>query len=197
MDSLDNILKLLDISNEVKISILIAVFFTSIVFQGVYSTGNLDSSEEMGEFNQADVKFLSMMSTHHEQAIEMANLAPERTENERVLEIAENISQFQHQEIHTMQSWLNQSGLERPERTVKMAGMASSEEIQKLENSEDRDFDLLFTRLMIDHHVGGIQMAESVVQNGRSERIEDIAQNMVEAQQKEVNMMKEWRNEWS
>lgn len=77
-----------------------------------------------------------------------------------------------------------------------MAGMASQQEMSRLRRVEGREFDLLFSELMIEHHEGGIQMARAEVQNGRSDKVRELAQGMVNVQQVEVEKMEAWRTEW-
>lgn len=182
---------------ELLLSSLIGLVFLAAIFQGLEIVDNNETNDQEAEFNRADLMFMNMMIIHHDQAIEMAELAPELTGNQNILELAENISEAQRSENEKMATWLRDSGFRRPREGHRMAGMASSYDMQRLENSEDREFDMLFSELMITHHRGGIQMARAVVENGRSQKVEEIAQTMIRAQQEEVNLMEEWRNEWT
>jgi uncharacterized protein (DUF305 family) len=49
---------------------------------------------------------------------------------------------------------------------------------------------------MIEHHEGGIEMARAEVQNGKSEKVVELAQRMIEVQQEEVEKMETWRKGW-
>lgn len=178
------------------LSLLLTVAFLAIVFQGV-ELPESESTQPEAELNRADLMFMNMMIIHHDQAIEMAELAPERTENQNILELAENISEAQQSENKKMASWLSEAGFRRPTNGHRMAGMATSGDMERLKYSENREFDILFSELMIEHHLGGVQMARSVVENGRSGKVEGIAQTMVRVQQEEISKMEKWRNEWS
>jgi uncharacterized protein (DUF305 family) len=59
-----------------------------------------------GNANAADVMFAQMMIPHHEQAVVMADLAPDRASDSQVLALASEIKQAQAPEIDLMQSWL-------------------------------------------------------------------------------------------
>ena len=77
--------------------------------------GILISSEDASQiadssFTQADVQFMKAMIPHHEQALVMSKMAPERTNNEEVLEIAGRIEKSQADEIEFMKSWLTERG---------------------------------------------------------------------------------------
>lgn len=170
--------------------VVMAVVATAVFFSGAPGfPGDGDT-----RFNRADVMFMTMMIPHHEQAIEMAEMAPERTDNEKILALSENISTAQRQENRQMTEWLEEAGYSTSGRTMRMAGMATPQEMEELEQSRGEEFDRLFAELMIEHHEGGIHMANMVIQNGKSERVSDLAQGMVETQRKEINQMKEWRN---
>ena len=59
-----------------------------------------------GDHNQADVMFAQMMIPHHEQAIEMAQLAASRASNADVKTLAAQIQAAQQPEIDEMTGWL-------------------------------------------------------------------------------------------
>ena len=57
-------------------------------------------------YTVADVKFLQGMIVHHQQAIVMSSLAPKRTNNKTILDLASRIDVSQEDEINFMVSWL-------------------------------------------------------------------------------------------
>lgn len=166
----------------------------------VFLSGSLNSQPgqqtEEDSFNRADIMFMNMMIIHHDQAIEMAELAPNRTDNENILELSENISKAQRAENEQMANWLRELGYQRPRDGHRMAGMASQEQMYRLRNSEGREFDRLFSELMITHHRGGIEMAQSFSQRGSHTELIEMEKQMIETQQKEIEMMQEWRSDW-
>jgi uncharacterized protein (DUF305 family) len=183
-------------ANRTKILIAFGILaiLGLIVANNTYDgNGSVGSSE----FNRADVMFMNMMIIHHDQAIEMAELAPKRTDNENILELSRNISEAQKAENEQMAEWLRELGYQRPVRGHIMAGMASQEQMQRLENSSGREFDRLFSELMITHHRGGIQMAQSFSQRGRNSELIEMEKGMVRAQTEEIGKMQEWRSNWT
>lgn len=177
------------------------IAFLAVLALLVFVGGNFlhedNSSADSPKFNRADVMFMNMMIIHHDQAIEIAELAENRTDNENILELSENISEAQRAENEQMAEWLRELGYQRPRDGHRMAGMASQEQMQQLRNSEGREFDQLFSELMITHHRGGIQMAESFSQRGSYPELIEMEEQMVEAQQKEIEMMRDWQDGWS
>lgn len=155
------------------------------------------SNTDSGDFNDADTMFMSMMIVHHDQAIEMAELAENRTDNENILELAENISQAQTQENRQMAEWLRELGYGRPENGHRMAGMASEQNMTRLEESNGSEFDQLFAELMITHHRGGVLMAQSFVDRGLNPELKEMEKDMIEAQKREIELMNDWRKNWS
>ena len=104
-------------------------------------------------YNSYDVRFLQMMIIHHEQALVMSRLAPLRTNSKNILDLAGRIETSQEDEMLFMKSWLKERGesinYKHDHRTMKMAGMASPEEIHELKNTNSVEFDRFFLELMI------------------------------------------------
>ncbi|WP_340559442.1 DUF305 domain-containing protein [Streptomyces sp. GSL17-111] len=64
------------------------------------------TEQEAEQHNAADVAFAQEMIPHHRQAIEMAELAPERAGSPEVRALAAEIEEAQAPEIETMSGWL-------------------------------------------------------------------------------------------
>jgi uncharacterized protein (DUF305 family) len=68
-------------------------------------------------FNDADVEFATNMIPHHQQAIEMAEVAKDRAQDQQVKNLAAGIEAAQQPEIDTMSAWLLAWGEPVPEVT--------------------------------------------------------------------------------
>ena len=169
------------------------VFVIFLIYAGISA---VPPQSDNSDFNRPDLMFMNMMIIHHNQAIEMSEMAENRTENSNILRLSENISEAQKEENRKMADWLKEVGHNPPARGHRMAGMASEQEMEELRQSEGQEFDLLFSELMIRHHEGGIQMARAEVQNGRSEKVTELADLMIKVQQEEIDKMETWRNDW-
>lgn len=152
------------------------------------------SPSESSEFNRNDLMFMNMMIVHHDQAIEMAEMAENRTDNEKVLQLARNISEAQRAENQQMTEWMQKMGYE-PGAHHRMAGMASPQEMDALEDSEGAEFDRLFAELMIEHHKGGIDMARNFREVGKHSELRQMQTQMIETQQKEIEKMQKWQEQ--
>jgi len=188
-------MKLSDHDKKIVFGGIAVLILASVAAFGMLGMPN-QPQNQISEFNRADLMFMNMMIIHHDQAIEMAELAENRTDNENILALSQNISEAQTEENQKMSEWLREAGFNRPTRGHRMAGMATQQEMDELRQSEGREFDLLFSELMIEHHEGGVQMAGAEVQNGKSEKVVELAQVMIDVQQREIEKMKDWREEW-
>ena len=120
-----------------------------------------------------DVSFMQNMIPHHAQAVEMGILVEDRTNNEKIIEIAGRIQKSQADEIAFMEGWLRERGeaIESPHHMHmdhSMMGMATPEQMQQLADSEGVDFDRLFLQLMIPHHEGAVRMVEDLLDQAGS-----------------------------
>ncbi|MBE9079786.1 DUF305 domain-containing protein [Romeria aff. gracilis LEGE 07310] len=61
---------------------------------------------------------------------------------------------------------------------------------------KDAEFDLRFIDGMILHHQGAIAMAEAVLQNSQRDEMRQLAQEVIAAQQSEIDQMQQWRQDW-
>ena len=57
-------------------------------------------------------------------------------------------------------------------------------------------FDKAFIEMMIDHHQGAVDMANQAKQNSKHTEIKQMADDIISAQTKEINMMNEWYRTW-
>ena len=57
-------------------------------------------------------------------------------------------------------------------------------------------FDRAFMDAMIPHHQSAISMARIASEKGDILEIKELAENIVSAQQREIEQMKHWREEW-
>jgi len=123
-------------------------------------------------YTEADVLFMQDMIPHHHQAIVMSRLVAERTDSPDLIEVAGRIEKSQADEIEFMKGWLAERGESVPDPSAhdamhishEMAGMASPEDMARLEAAEGEAFDRLFLELMIEHHKGALTMVEDLLE---------------------------------
>ncbi|MEV0819873.1 DUF305 domain-containing protein [Nonomuraea rubra] len=150
------------------------------------------SAQPSAAFNDADVMFAQMMIPHHEQAVEMADLASTRAADPEVKELAATIKAAQDPEIQTMKGWLTEWGKAAPEGGMghDMPGVMSEEEMAKLEAAKGKEFDKLFAEQMIAHHNGAIEMARTEQSGGSNPQAKELAKTIETTQQAEVEQLR-------
>ena len=67
--------------------------------------GMMMDPQSLAKENPFDEAFIDAMIPHHQSAIDMAEVANEKSENPRVKELAQNITSAQKREIEQMQEW--------------------------------------------------------------------------------------------
>jgi uncharacterized protein (DUF305 family) len=67
--------------------------------------GMMMDPQSLAEENPFDEAFIDAMIPHHQSAIEMAEVANEKSKNPRIKELAQNITSAQKREIEQMKGW--------------------------------------------------------------------------------------------
>lgn len=170
-----------------------------LVLTGCANNDDADTSEA---HNDADVEFAQQMIPHHEQAVEMAQLAETRADSPEVKDLAADIEAAQDPEIQTMTGWLQSWGEDVPEESMSgmdaddmsaddMSGMMSEEEMSGLEGASGAGFDRRFLTMMIEHHEQAVEMAKTEQADGEYQPAIELAEDIESAQTAEVATMRE------
>jgi uncharacterized protein (DUF305 family) len=143
----------------------------------------------------AETTFLRDMSAHHEQAVRMAVLIRDRTEDPELRTVATDIILTQQSQLGMMRGWLGEWGVPAAGTEPPMGGMgesmgmASSRDVNALATLPASEAEVSFLRLMIRHHQGGVHMAEDALAEMSHEGSRRLAQSIVNAQQSEIDLM--------
>ena len=76
-----------------------------------------------------------------------------------------------------------------------MGGMMRSM-MSGLSGKTGDDFDKAFLSEMIVHHQGAVEMAKEVLAKSKRPELIKLANDIITAQTKEIDMMKGWQNTW-
>jgi uncharacterized protein (DUF305 family) len=171
---------------------------------GTQSSAPAPAPAAQAGHNQQDSTFAQEMIAHHTQAIDMAKLAPSRSTNPKVLDLASRIEKAQGPEIQQMQGWLTQwnaaagpssssmPGMDHgsvPSSPSSMPGMMAGTDMTKLQQAKGAAFDKMFLEMMIQHHQGAIDMSKTELASGSNPDAKTLAQNIIDAQQSEITEM--------
>jgi uncharacterized protein (DUF305 family) len=149
------------------------------------------------ELNEADVEFAKGMIVHHEQAIEMAEIAldPNVGASAPVVDLASRVKAAQDPEVELMTGWLTAAGesvsMDNSDGhdMSSMEGMMSVEQMDALATMTGPDFDVMWLKMMIEHHQGAISQSETVKAEGSNPDVLGLADRIITAQQAEIAEM--------
>lgn len=147
--------------------------------------------------NDADIEFAQGMIAHHEQAVEMAEIAldPNRQAGAEVLDLATRIQAAQEPEIEQMTAWLTAAGesitmdMSEGHDMSSMEGMMTAEQMDALAVATGTEFDTMWLEMMIAHHEGAISQSQTVKANGSNPDVLALADQIIAAQQGEIAEM--------
>lgn len=155
-------------------------------------------------FNSADVAFATDMIPHHAQAIQMVNMTMGHDLDPKVQQLANDIRAAQAPEVEQMVDWLTAWDKKVPRTAIDhgnahseggtemhhdMPGMMSPGEISALESAGDAEFQQMWLEMMIEHHQGAIEMAQTEQENGVFAPAIKLAEEIETAQQQEIDTM--------
>jgi len=149
------------------------------------------SSEASGDLSGDDVMFLQMMIPHHQQAIDMSDLALTKSSDSELLALAKDIRDGQGAEIVKMKAWLDKAGEDLdPGHSMghDMGGMLSDSELAALKAATEKSFDLLWLKGMTGHHDGAIDMA-AMIEDADNDEIKSFGQAIVTSQSAQNKQM--------
>ena len=156
----------------------------------------------------ADIAFAQLMIPHHEQAVEMADmaLAPQANASPQVKDMATQIKAAQAPEVEQMQGWLQEwgapsqmasastdaaGGMEGMDMGgVTENGMMTAQQMAALSKTSGAAFDQQWTQMMIAHHEGAITMAEQVKADSQNAQVIALADAIIQSQTAEMIVMK-------
>jgi uncharacterized protein (DUF305 family) len=187
-----------------RVRLVLAGLAAVVVLVLTYAAGVLSADLFAPGENSPEAGFARDMSLHHAQAVEMGMLAYQRATNADVRHEGYDIALQQQAQIGQMKTWLDNWHVSRsgtgppmawmPEGTRalgpgnRMPGMASDDELARLNTLTGKDFDILFCQLMIRHHLGGIHMADGILDQSHNSDVRALAESIKAGQEKEITI---------
>ena len=167
---------------------------SSVASSTVASTGGTAGTVAL---NAADIEFAQGMIAHHEQAIDMAEIAldPNIGASPAVIDLATRIKGAQDPEVELMTGWLTAAGEPIAMDTSEghdmssMEGMMSAEQMDAMAAMTGADFDQIWLQMMIAHHEGAVSQSQTVKANGSNADVLALADQIITAQQAEITEM--------
>lgn len=150
--------------------------------------------------DSAEAGFARDMAAHHAQAVNLAQLEYDRTNDPEVRQMTLDILLTQQAQIGQMRGWLSVWGLPAASAnpsmlwmgmltSSSMPGMATPQDINRLRQIQGLEADGLFLQLMIPHHRGGVEMANAILERTQLPEVRALAQSIVDSQMSEIALM--------
>lgn len=177
---------------------------------------NRSHSPQRPIMGQVDRHFIERMIPHHEEALEMAQLASSRAKHSEIKRLAASIIQDQTREINQMRTWYkawygtnvpavssgmgrmgNRSGMmgnHSDRMGMHQSGMSMEMDLQALKNAPD--FDREFIRQMVPHHQMAVHMAQMLLNRTNRPDMRNLAQSIIKSQMAEITQMQQWNQAW-
>lgn len=157
---------------------------------GMHDSHSMGQSSDNTKYTGADIMFLQMMIPHHQQAVDISNLALKSSTDPELLALAKTIIAAQTSEIAQMKSWLADAGAsEDPGHAMDgMGGMLDDSELSALAAAKGKKFDVLWLKGMIGHHDGAIHMTQMIADASNPD-IKSFGENVVKDQSAQIDQM--------
>lgn len=192
-----------------SITLAVAAAFT-LAACGSNEPSTSSTSSSSSDFNDADASFAQSMIPHHQQAVQMAEMAKTHASTPEVKELADAIAAAQAPEIDAMTGWLESWGEEVPASdmgmegdtggmdhdmdsmgSMDMPGMMGEDEMKDLDSAVGATFDRMWLTMMIKHHEGAIEMARTEQAQGQNTDAVALAKKIETDQTAEIAEMKD------
>lgn len=153
-----------------------------------------------------DAHFIEQMIPHHEDAITMAGLALQKAQHPEIKQLAQDINRTQGEEIQKMKDWYKawygkdvpdlfaSAGHGMGSGRMHMGMMGDATDMERLKIAAD--FDKAFIEEMIPHHQMAVMMAQMLERTTNRSEMKQLAKDIIEAQTREINAMRDWYREW-
>ena len=179
---------------------------------GSSSSPSSSSSVTDDDFNDADVTFASQMIVHHASAVHMAKMVDDKEVSPETAQLADAIEAAQTPEIEQMSAWLEAWGEPVPDvgdmmsgmdgmdmgdmdmgdmdmGDMDMPGMMSEDEMSALDDAEGAEFETMWLEMMVEHHQGAVEMAQTEQTDGQHQPAIDLAEQIETSQTAEIEQM--------
>jgi uncharacterized protein (DUF305 family) len=177
----------------------------ALVFLGVAAGYAWFGRTDVPDRDSVDASFLQDMRYHHDQAVAMALMfreKPAEGQDPALRQVAGEVLLGQQLEngymVRMLAGWgrseANESGealrwMGMPVALEHMPGLASREDMKRLQAATGREADVLFATLLRAHHEGGLHLAEEAARRAGTPEVRRLADGMHDAQRDEIGML--------
>jgi uncharacterized protein (DUF305 family) len=175
-------------------ALVLAIVLVLVVGMSSYQkTQNTKKSDRASAV--AEQQFMEQMTSHHMDAIQMAQMAQDKAKNKQVKSLSAGIITAQNKEVTEMKSWYKQwYGKDMPEMATMPGMMMDGMDMGKL--SSAKDFDDEFVSQMIPHHQKAVQMAKDILPKAKHSELKNMANDVITSQTMEIQEMQQLQKEF-
>ncbi|UYZ61345.1 DUF305 domain-containing protein [Hymenobacter latericus] len=149
-----------------------------------------------------DHDFAHHMLEHHKGAVVMADLQLRDGKDATMRQLAEKIKADQQREIAALEAAATRLDNaptnyqpNDPNDPFSSKMKASMDGMMKNMPRPVADPDMNFNMLMTVHHQSAVDMAKAELAHGKDTKLKEMAQQMIDAQEKEIQQLKDWHNQ--
>lgn len=177
----------------------VACSFAAIAFIVTSASKGTVYAQQMGDMPY-DLHYIDMTIMHHEEGIEMAQLAVSKATSAGVKAFAQKTAADQQKDIEELQRYRNQWYTGKPlmDRAMMESMMKSMHPEMNMDMEETRrklraaggaSFDRLFLDTMTHHHMMAIDMSKDATTKAEHAELKEFARKAVDKQQAEIAEM--------
>ena len=167
------------------------------VFLAVFSNGiavapatAITHAKTLKNLGMNEIMFAQGMAPHHQQAIDMSNIALKNSSSPEVKKLAKAIISAQGKEMAQLKYWLTATkSSSTMDHDMGMGGMLPDSAVTALKKLRGSNFDTAFLQAMITHHEGALEMV-SMLEGTKNSEAKKIASDIQKGQSSEIALMK-------
>jgi len=170
-----------------KTVFLLAIISLSFSSQSATASSHASILKNLG---MNEIMFAQGMIPHHQQAMDLSNMAVKNSASPEVKKLAKGIIAAQGKEMGQLTYWLTASKSSMTmEHDMGMNGMLSKSDLITLKKLKGSKFDTAFLNAMIAHHEGALEMI-AMLDGTKNSEAKKIAVDILKGQSAEINLMK-------
>lgn len=179
--------------NSTRTRTIVLAAFAALVVGVVLIVASSGGDEAPAAGSSVDRAFTAEMIPHHRSALEMAEIAKDRSERPEILRLADAIITSQSAEIGQMRG-IDKRLAEAGTKPGSLGGGGMAMAMGDVSSLKRADpFDRAFVDKMIPHHQSAIDMARVVLDKGADPETKELATAIIDAQAKEIAQMQTYR----
>jgi len=168
-------------------AVFLTVFANGIAIAPATAISHAKTLKNLG---MNETMFAQGMIPHHQQAIDMSNMALKNSSNPEVKKLAKAIISAQGKEMAQLKYWLTATKSSMTmDHDMGMSGMLPDSAVTALKKLKGSKFDTAFLQSMIAHHEGALEMV-SMLDRTKNSEAKKIATDIQKGQSSEITLMK-------